>query len=206
MTLERFFDCYSLGALLCLVCLGIARGAMQYARGVRVVVADRQRSISEILVDLLFLACLGLWVYEIVAYAWTPPGHPIQGWMGVVLLSSTVSKGLGALSALAGLLVYAAALWVFGDSWRLGIDREMPGALVTHGIFARTRNPVYLGLDLLFMGTFLLNGRLVFLLLALALLAMIHSHIRREERFLAETHGEAYREYCARVGRYVTLR
>jgi protein-S-isoprenylcysteine O-methyltransferase Ste14 len=204
--MERLFDWYSLGALLCLACLGIGRGAMQYAQGSRVLVADRGRSASEMLVDLLFVICFGLWAYEIVAYAWPLPSHPLPAWLGTVVLGETVLKGLGAFSALAGLCIYASALWVFGDSWRLGIDRETPGALVTDGIFAWTRNPVYVGLDLLFIGTFLLNGRVIFLLLALALVAMIHSHIRREERFLSETYGESYREYCARVGRYVTLR
>jgi len=204
MTADRFFDWYSFGVLLCLACLGIGRGAVQYARGVHVVVADRERSVSEMLLDLLFLICFGLWVYEIVAHAWVLEIHALPQPLRMVLVGTGAAKGLGLLVALAGLLIYAAALWTFGDSWRLGIDRERPGALVTEGIFAWTRNPVYVGLDLLFLAMFLLNGRLIFLLLALALVAMIHSHVRREERFLAQVYGDAYREYCARVGRYVT--
>jgi len=55
------------------------------------------------------------------------------------------------------------------------------------------------------IGTFLMEGRLVFLVAALVLLALGHPLIRREERFLAQVHGAAYAGYCARVGRYLTL-
>ena len=91
-------------------------------------------------------------------------------------------------------------------SWRLGIDRDQPGALVTGGIFGRSRNPVYLGLALLAVGVFLVLGRLVLLALALVFLVYFHFLIRREERFLAERYGEAYREYARSVGRWWTWR
>ena len=81
-------------------------------------------------------------------------------------------------------------------SWRLGIDRDQAGALVTGGILGRSRNPVYLGLALLTVGVFLVLGRLVLLAVALVFLVYFHFLIRREERFLAERYGEAYREYA----------
>ena len=106
----------------------------------------------------------------------------------------------------AGLLVFAFALWTFADSWRIGIDRNTPGALVTSGIFAWTRNPIYVALDLMFFGTFLVQGRAIFLALALALAGLLHYQIRREEKYLAGSYGDAYRAYCGRVGRYVRWR
>ena len=97
-------------------------------------------------------------------------------------------------------------LRAFGDSWRLGIDRDAPGVLVTDGIFAWTRNPIYVGLDLLALGTSLVQGRLIVLALALVIAVMLHDQILREESFLARTYGDAYREYCARVRRYGSWR
>ncbi len=105
----------------------------------------------------------------------------------------------------AGVALYGLALAAFGHSWRMGIDRKTPGALVTHGIFAWTRNPIYLSLDLLVVGTFLIQGRLLFLALSLVIVGLLHDQIRREERFLAEAYGDAYRDYRAWVGRYLTL-
>ena len=57
--------------------------------------------------------------------------------------------------------------------------------------------------DLLAIGTFLLQGRLVFLMLAAVLVLMFDELICREERFLGDHYAEAYRDYCGRVGRYV---
>jgi protein-S-isoprenylcysteine O-methyltransferase Ste14 len=73
---------------------------------------------------------------------------------------------------------------------------------VTTGLFAWARNPVYTAFDLAFVGTALLHGRVIVLLLAAMLIALLHGIIRREERFLEQRHGDAFRAYAARVGRY----
>ena len=91
-------------------------------------------------------------------------------------------------------------------SWRLNIDREKAGPLVTRGVFSRSRNPIYLSFDLLVAGSFLIHGRLLFLGVGLVVAATLHALIRREETFLAGCYGDAYRAYAARVGRYWTWR
>jgi protein-S-isoprenylcysteine O-methyltransferase Ste14 len=58
---------------------------------------------------------------------------------------------------------------------------------------------------LICLGTFLAQGRLVFLGLAFVIVAMLHDQIVREERFLLRTYGTTYRDYVARVGRYGSL-
>ncbi len=83
--------------------------------------------------------------------------------------------------------------------------RRTPGPLVTGGVFAWTRNPIYVSFELFVLGTFLVLGRLSFLAIAAVMGVLLDDQIRREERFLAEAHGAPYREYCARVGRYVSL-
>ena len=127
-------------------------------------------------------------------------------WLGVPFFNVLVVKFGGALIVVLGLVIYTIALKAFGDSWRLGIDRDSPGPLVTQGVFAWTRNPIYVGLDLFAIGIFLLQGRLIFLALALVSVGMLHDQIRREERFLARTYGNAYSDYCARVRRYIKWR
>ncbi len=79
-------------------------------------------------------------------------------------------------------------------------------SLGSGGIFAWTRNPIYVALDLIFFGAFLVQGRAIFLALALALAGLLHYQIRREEKYLARLYGDAYRAYCERVGRYVRWR
>ncbi len=204
MTTARIFDWFALGAVACLGCLGLARALALYARGVRVLVVDRQRSPAEMARDLLLVICLLLWVYETVACAWPLPFHAVP-WLDVVLVDAVAAKAAGAAVLAAAIAVYGLAVWALGNSWRMGIDRQTPGALVTGGIFAWTRNPIYLSLELFVLGTFLVFGRLSFLAIAAVMAVLLDDQIRREERFLAAAYGERYREYCARVGRYVSL-
>lgn len=197
MTMAHFFDLFLLAALACLVCLGFGRGVMLFRRGIRVIVS---------VLDFLFLVCVFLWVYEIVAYSWPLRLHVVPHCLGAVIVDTAAFKVAGAMLSLAGLVIYGLALRAMGASWRIGIDRDTPGALVNSGIFAWTRNPIYVSLDLLAIGTFLIQGRLVFLLLAFVFVGVFHFQIRREEHFLNEAYGEEYREYCARVPRYVKWR
>lgn len=195
-------DWIQLAAILALTLMGIGRGLTLYARGVRVFVIDPQRTLAVALIDLLTVLCFLVWGYEVVAHAWPLPFRLVPAQLDVVLFDFAALQVVGTMLLLLGLAVYGLALYAFGTSWRLGIDREKPGALVTHGVFARSRNPIYVGLDLLAIGAFLIRGRLLFLLLAVVLVGLLHRQIRREERFLEDHYGDAYRQYCARARRY----
>ncbi len=201
--MARFFDGFELAALACLVGLGLLRAVFLYRRGVRVVVIDRTRSPARALLDLLAVLCFLLWGYEVVAHAWPLENHSLPFSLGRSLFDVVSVAAMGATLVVAGLGVYASSLFGLGDSWRLGIDRESPGGLVTDGIYSWTRNPIYVGLDLVVVGMFLLEGRLIFLVLALAILLLLHDQVRIEEEFLEETFGSDYRDYRARVGRYL---
>ena len=202
MNAPRFFDWFQLCALAGLGGLGMARAAVLYARGVHVVVIDWQRSVWEQLADLATIVVILSWAYELVAYSWPLRRHLFPAWLAPTVIDSTVAKAFGVVVVCAGLLSFALALWAFADSWRIGIDRNTPGALVTSGIFAWTRNPIYVALDLIAFGMFLVQGRAIFLALALALAGLLHYQIIREEKYLAGAYGDAYRAYCERVGRY----
>jgi protein-S-isoprenylcysteine O-methyltransferase Ste14 len=202
MTIARWFEWWQLIALAVLNLLGIVRGVVLYSRGIRVVAIDRRRTISQVLRDLILLVCLLLWFYESVADAFSFRILPTG--LYAMIVDAVSAQAVGAILMLGGLVVYALAIRAFGVSWRLGIDHERPGPLVTGGAFAWTRNPIYVALDLCVVGTFLIRGRLVFLVLAVGVVCLLHDQIRREESFLAEAYGHAYRDYCARIGRYVT--
>jgi protein-S-isoprenylcysteine O-methyltransferase Ste14 len=77
-------------------------------------------------------------------------------------------------------------------------------ALVVDGIYGRTRNPLYLGSTLLYLGLSVAAGSLWALVLVLPLLWVINvGVVAREERYLERKFGEAYRAYKARVRRWV---
>ena len=204
MTRARFFDWFQFGIFLCWGTLGLARALLFRARGVRVIVSDRQRTIGEMLSDGLAVVCLLLWVYEVVAHAWSFDHLFGTAVSGRILGDGVLLPIAGALVSVTAVLLYGIALRHLGSSWRLGIDRTAPGPLVTRGVYRWTRHPIYVAFGLLFIGTFLVHGHLVFLLLVLVWLPVLHLLMRREERFLIQRYGSAYRDYCSRVGRYLT--
>lgn len=76
-------------------------------------------------------------------------------------------------------------------------------ALVTDGIYGWTRNPMYLAMALLYLAIALAVDSLVTMLLLIPLLVLLHyGVIRREERYLERTFGEAYDSYRQRVRRW----
>jgi protein-S-isoprenylcysteine O-methyltransferase Ste14 len=202
MTTSRFFEWFQFGALVCWGLFGVTRALLFRARGIPVIAADRDRTRWQMVLDTVALAWLLVWAYEVIAYAWSLRLHFGPASLHHVLVDSIAIKTLGAAFVSAAILLYAVALRHLGASWRFGIDRTAPGPLVTDGIYKSTRHPIYVAFDLLFFGAFLVHGRLIFLVLALVWLPLLHTFMQREERFLAQVYGDAYRDYCSRVGRY----
>jgi protein-S-isoprenylcysteine O-methyltransferase Ste14 len=85
------------------------------------------------------------------------------------------------------------------------VDPGRPStALVTDGPFRLTRNPVYLGFSLIFLGTTLIVGTLWGLLLMPFLILTMNSIIiRAEESYLRNRFALRYEEYSARVRRWL---
>lgn len=202
MTMPRFSEWFAFGALTCWMGLGLMRALMLRARGVSVFVADRQRTGGQMLADTVMLACLLAFAYEIIAYAWQLRFHIGASVLDRSVVDGLASQALGALIVTGAVILYVIALRDLGASWRLGLDRSAPGPLVTGGVYRWTRHPIYVAFDLWFMGTFLLIGRLSFLVLALVWVPLLHAIMDREDRFLTGLYGDAYRDYSRRVGRY----
>jgi len=77
-------------------------------------------------------------------------------------------------------------------------------ALVVDGIYRRTRNPLYLGMTLVYLGVGVAAGSIWAIVLVVPLLWLINAGvIAREERYLERKFGDAYRAYKARVRRWV---
>jgi protein-S-isoprenylcysteine O-methyltransferase Ste14 len=77
-------------------------------------------------------------------------------------------------------------------------------ALAVDGIYARTRNPLYLGSTLVYLGLGVAAGSLWAIALLVPLLWVINvGVVAREERYLERKFGDAYRAYKARVRRWV---
>ncbi len=109
----------------------------------------------------------------------------------------------GVTAAFLGLGITAVAQWQMGNSWRLALDEDEKTPLVTGGLYRFSRNPVYAALILSYLGFFLMLPNAVslcFLVLSYFSLAV---KIRLEEGYLDGIHGAAFRDYRARVRRWI---
>jgi protein-S-isoprenylcysteine O-methyltransferase Ste14 len=202
MLLERILNWLPLVTLIAVLLTSRVRAWAMHRRGVRAIIIDMRRPIAEQLYDTL-LFCVGVfWIYLLVAEAWPLSLAWLPAPLTAKLFDFLPLKILGAALVLAAPILFAAALHSMGASWRIGIDRKHPGALVSNGIFRWTRNPIYMALDSIVIGAFLIYGRVIFLLSGLAFVLLVHGVVLREERFLEQRYGDAFREYCQRVRRY----
>lgn len=88
---------------------------------------------------------------------------------------------------------------------RGGLNKKVyADTLVTEGLFAVCRNPLYVGNMLIYVGVFLLHGSPLVAVAGIALFAFIYQCIiYAEEAFLHRKFGDAYTQYCAEVNRWV---
>jgi protein-S-isoprenylcysteine O-methyltransferase Ste14 len=84
------------------------------------------------------------------------------------------------------------------------IPHHPASRLVQTGPYRFTRNPMYTGLTLFYLGgTLFLNAVWPLVFLPLALLALFHFVIRREERYLTDAFSDEYTSYQHRVRRWL---
>jgi protein-S-isoprenylcysteine O-methyltransferase Ste14 len=110
---------------------------------------------------------------------------------------------IGVFLCLAGLLMLMWSLVSFGQSFRVGIDTEHPDKLITTGIFAFSRNPIYVAFAIILVGQFLIFPNWILLVYLVAGIWLFHRQVLREEEYLQGHYGQEYLEYSNRVRRYL---
>jgi len=105
---------------------------------------------------------------------------------------------------LVGIAVFAAGIRNFFDAETPVQGTRPTRALVTTGIHGWSRNPIYLGMFLLYGGIGVAAHSPWILILTLPLAITIrYGVVSREETYLERRFGDAYRDYKARVRRWV---
>lgn len=131
---------------------------------------------------------------------------PIAGLLGWVA-SPTVAPlqhTLGVAAVLLGIAATYAAQVSMGRSWRIGVRSDERTALVTSGPFTLVRNPIFTCMLWTAGALILVLPTAPVLASAASLLIAVELQVRLvEEPHLLRTHGAAYRDYAARVGRFI---
>lgn len=199
MDLSRGF---ALGFLFLFYLTFFGRTVFLALRGVKVMVLGKGKKGFARLLELALFAGLFIWTYEVINYALKWNQSVLPGLLTQPIFRFAPLQTVGLVIIGIGYIWFVAALISFGASWRVGVDKEGPGELITTGVFSLSRNPIFVFIDLYFIGMWLVIGDLFFLVSAVTVIVAMHYQILQEERFLIGHYGERYIAYKNRVRRY----
>ncbi|MEM7612791.1 MAG: isoprenylcysteine carboxylmethyltransferase family protein [Pseudomonadota bacterium] len=144
-----------------------------------------------------------------------PPLLAIAVGIGIWLISNSpvavpftfaFSDNLARIAGAVGIAVAVLGLVQFRKH-RTTIDPLNPGkasSLVTDGVFAVTRNPMYLGMLIVLLAFGLLQGTLTGMAFAFVFVPIINAlQIEPEEQAMHALFGDAFRDYCQRTRRWL---
>ena len=106
-------------------------------------------------------------------------------------------------------LIHLAFLIIFiaqrnmANEWRIGIDNENKVNLITKGMFGISRNPIFLGVIIVFLGLFFIIPNLITAIILVAGVIVIQVQVRLEEEFLLNQLGNEYKKYMTKVKRWI---
>jgi protein-S-isoprenylcysteine O-methyltransferase Ste14 len=128
-----------------------------------------------------------------------------QTWpLAISFFHTQTTTIIGIIFIIAFVVVNFTAIRQFVRSKNTIVTIKPAHALQTTGIYSRTRNPMYLGLVLLYTGLALLTGNWWTLIL-IPLLVMVVNYfmIRPEEKYLERRFGKSYMDYRNKVRRWI---
>lgn len=143
---------------------------------------------------LLFIAALllGLIADRLLPWPVTLPGATLVHWI------------VGGVLAVVGLAIATAGIRNFSGAGTPVRSVDPTRALVMSGIHGRSRNPIYVGMFLIYGGIGLAaQSPWMLALLPPLAVTMRYGVVAREEAYLERLFGDAYRDYKMRVRRWL---
>lgn len=203
----EWYDYFQLATLILLCLLVIGRAIhLRLTQHINPITIGASKNGFHQAVEICLSLGFALWAVVVLAFALHFEERLFPAFVNQPLFDGPFIKLIGATLLTCSLIIFILALISFGNSWRVGIDEKTPGKLVSRGVFAVTRNPIFLSLIVYVSGTFLIYGRLILLLFVGLIAAGVQYQIVQEEKFLLSRYGQAYKEYKARTGRYLRFR
>jgi len=117
---------------------------------------------------------------------------------------SLIANILGLLIILTGLMFAGPAIRQFFKTKNSIMPIKPASTLQTSGVYAISRNPMYLGLVFIYLGLALIFGNWWTLFLLPVLIGLIQYFvISREENYLLRAFGDSYADYKKKVRRWI---
>ena len=121
----------------------------------------------------------------------------------MALYKSVWFRSLGLVFGVSGTAIFIISIITMRDSWRAGVPQNESTELVTTGIYHYSRNPAFLGFDLIYLGILFMFFNWFLFGITLLAVFMLHLQIVNvEEDYLIKTFGDEYIGYSKTVCRY----
>ena len=125
-------------------------------------------------------------------------------WFVILLYSIFLPLQLGTAWLYTGLALYLVGT-VFLTLFFIDVAATPYGQPFTRGAYRYSRNPMYVGMILQFIGTAVATASWLLLLLTLMLIFVMWSVVTVEERTCLEKYSDTYREYMNRTPRWIGI-
>ena len=114
---------------------------------------------------------------------------------------------IGMVLGILGDIIFIVSVLTMKESWRAGVSYEEKTDLITDGIYQISRNPAFLGFNLVYLGMCLMFFNTILLIITFLTIMMFHLQIKYvEEPFLKQEFKEEYLRYYQQVNRYIGKR
>ena len=119
----------------------------------------------------------------------------------VKVFPMTIIRNIGIGVGFLSVVFFAMATITMKSSWRVGIPEEKT-ALISNGIYRWSRNPAFVGFDLLYISMCLMFFNIPLLVVSMWAAIMLHLQILQEENHMHRMFGEEYDAYKKGTRRY----
>lgn len=180
-----------------LVLVAGVRGFLQARRGAAAPLAFRDRRGSPQWWSRV-ISAIGL------ALAFTGPIADLAGLPAITVLDGGWVQIVGVVLVIIGIAIALGSQVAMGASWRGDVDPDLRTELVTRGPFRVVRNPILSGTITTVVGLALMVPNVIAVAMLVTIVVSLEIQVRLvEEPYLLRVHGDAYRDYAARTGRFV---
>lgn len=199
----RFLSIFPMAGLLIIVLLIGFKTVTLKRKGISSRAGKSKPTVTNLLLYLVFLLLLLVWLAALAGHTFNFHPSVETSLLTKKLLPLPVLNVIGAIIILLSVLLMSITLVHFKNSLRFGLNKNNQGKLITTGIFAFSRNPFFLSLDLYFIGQALIFPGILFITITIMAVIGIHLFILKEEKFLHMHYGNLYTAYIQKAGRYL---
>jgi protein-S-isoprenylcysteine O-methyltransferase Ste14 len=113
-------------------------------------------------------------------------------------------KLMGILGLISSTFIFISGFNIFKSYDENPLPTSTTNRIIKTGIFAYTRNPIYLAIVMFFLSMFLVFENVMYFLSAVGLVVWLHNYvIKSEENFLLDKFPDEYDRYMKAVNRWI---